>query len=67
MCKKEMYNDNFCKHNNTAHHAKAKMIEIVPPSQKRLSFASKTVSLPKFISNAKMIDKQFDRTEKREK
>ncbi|XP_046863549.1 uncharacterized protein LOC124457320 [Xenia sp. Carnegie-2017] len=39
-CNKEMFNDNFSKHNNSTHKGKGKIINIVDPSQKRLSFAS---------------------------
>ena len=44
-CKKEMYSDNFPKHNTTAHKGKGKVINIVDPSQKRLSFTTCHLSL----------------------
>ena len=43
-CKKEMYSDNFPKHNTTVHKGKGKVINIVDPSQKRLSCTTCHVS-----------------------
>ena len=40
VCNKEMYSDNFPKHNKTAHQGKGKVINIVDTSQKRLSFTT---------------------------
>lgn len=44
VCGKEMFTDNFMKHNVTAQNGRAKIEEIVHPAQKKISFVASKVS-----------------------
>ena len=48
-CQKEIYNDNFEKHNNSAHRGNARIIHLLDPSQKKLIFSLSETTVNKFI------------------